>query len=180
MKPSEVAELLTFASAFDRRTIGKADVAAWATVLGDIDLDQARQAVSAHYAETRDWVMPSDIRQRVRKARAAALEDFQYEPGDPDETPQQYLARRRQQMNAVATGRRPPVLALPPAAPRRPLELAAIGQVPAEQKPARDLGPRGVRCPHCGAEPGKPCKTGVFGRRMSDIHGSRHDAYRSQ
>lgn len=180
MNLSETATLLGFAAAFDRRTVGEADVRAWQMVLHDIDVEQARQAVAAHYADTRDWIMPADIRQRVRKTRAAALENFQYEPVDPDETPQQYIARQRQQLNAVATGQRPPVLPALPTSPR-PLELTAIGRAPEEQQPApRDLGPRGVRCPICGAEPGKSCKTSILGRRMADIHPSRYDAYRSK
>jgi hypothetical protein len=178
MNRSETALLLALCASFDRRTVGDADVRAWQTVLASIDYEQANEAVLAHYAESRDWIMPADIRQRVRKARAVALEDFQYEPVDPDETPQQYLANRRRQMRAVASGERPPVAPALPAS-RRPLELAAVGQLPAEQPTARDIGPRGIRCPICGAQPGKSCKTAVFGRRKADVHPSRLDAYRS-
>ena len=39
MTPSQTAELLGLCAAFDRRTIGKADVLAWQTVLGDIEFD---------------------------------------------------------------------------------------------------------------------------------------------
>lgn len=178
MKPSEVAELLTFAAAFDRRTVGKADALAWHTVLGDLDLEQARQAVADHYANSRDWIMPSDIRQRVRRARAELVKDFQYQPGSPDETAAEYLARRQQQLEAVADGRRPPVLpALPPG---RPIgELAAVGRaIPAEPQPVRQPGPFGVACPICHAAVGRPCKTSVLGRRMADAHPSRLDASR--
>lgn len=176
MTPSQVAELLTMASAFDRRTVGEADVIAWHLVLKDVDYAQAQAAVAAHYSDTRDWIMPADIRQRVRRTRDTQAADIQG-PGlpaeipdaDPDDIPA-YLAAIRAQRTRAATGQ----------LTRRPVaELtSAVGrQVPAEApEPPRRPGPLGVRCPRCHAPVGKPCKTTLRGRRMSDVHPARLDA----
>lgn len=159
MTPSQTAELLGFCSAFDRRTVGKADVLAWQTVLGDIDYNAARAAVTEHYATETRWIMPADIRQAVRTNRATAAADFQG-PGlpaeipdaDPDDVPA-YLAAIRAQRTRAADGlelKRRPVAEL----------LAGIGrQIPAEQQAVRRPGPLGTECPNCRAAIGHPCRT---------------------
>jgi hypothetical protein len=70
MTPAEAAELLTLAAAFDRRTIGKADVAAWHLALAGFDLADARDALIAHFRDSRDWLMPVDLVTRCRVIRA--------------------------------------------------------------------------------------------------------------
>jgi hypothetical protein len=176
VKPSEVAQLLAFCAAFDRRTVGEADAMAWHTVLGHIPYEQAREAVTAHYSNTREWIMPADILQRVRKARAAVLDDFQYEPGHPDEPPAVYLARRRQQLDAVARGERPAAL---PALGTRNLPELTVGQtIPEEPEPEAVTLVRSaldVRCPYCHAPAKRPCKSPA-GRRLGQLHPSRLDA----
>lgn len=156
---------------FDEYT---ADV--WGDVLEDYDFEACKRAAIT-LGRKQPFIAPAEIIAEVRRGRTERLNDFQYEP-DPDETPEQYLANRRAQIAAVAIGHRPPALALPGHSPR-PLELASIGRVPAEATPQPANGPRSARCPRCGAEPGKPCQTTFRGKPMSDVHGSRVDAWRS-
>ena len=78
MTKSEVAELLAFCAAYDQRTIGDADVHAWADALDspwvpNIDLDEAREAVIAHYRETTQRVNVADVLKRVRTDRTDRL-----------------------------------------------------------------------------------------------------------
>ncbi|MQS14486.1 hypothetical protein F7Q99_20010 [Streptomyces kaniharaensis] len=179
MTPSQVAELLTMASAFDRRTVGKTDVMAWHLVLRDVDFEQAQAAVAAHYADTRDWIMPSDIRHRVRKQRDQAAADIQG-PGlpaeipdaDPDDVPAYLEALRRQRYRAAIGA---------DLRPRSVAELTAgVGkEIPAEHQPVRRPGPLGVECPRCHAPIGHACRTNVFAKRMADVHPSRLDASRA-
>lgn len=61
MTPSETAKVLAAAAAFDRRTVGTADVAAWHSALGALDYADARDAVTRHYRTTTDWIMPVHI-----------------------------------------------------------------------------------------------------------------------
>jgi hypothetical protein len=64
--PEDVVDVLTKAAAFDQRTVGRADVLAWHEVIGRLDRDDALAAVTRHYTESRDRVMPADV---VRLAR---------------------------------------------------------------------------------------------------------------
>ncbi|WP_318205347.1 hypothetical protein [Streptomyces sp. SCL15-4] len=160
MTPAETAALLSFAAAFDRRTLGETDVLAWHTVLHDITFDAAKAAVTAHYAVETRWIMPADIRQHVLKARADTAADIQG-PGlppeipdaDPDNVPA-YLAAVRQQRTRAADGqelKRRPVAEL----------LAGIGRdIPREHTTVRRPGPLGITCPDCRAPTGRPCRTG--------------------
>ena len=74
MNRSEVAQLLTKIAAFDRRTIGEADVLAWHEVVGDLPLKAALEAVTDYFRDTREWCMPSDIVSRVKAIRKKRLE----------------------------------------------------------------------------------------------------------
>lgn len=62
MTRAETARLLALCAAFDRRTVGEADVFAWHSVLEDVSFEHGTAAVKAHYADSREWIMPSDIR----------------------------------------------------------------------------------------------------------------------
>lgn len=65
MTRGDVARLLAYIAAFDRRTLGDADVLAWYDVLGDLDFELARAAVRVWYTERDGWIMPSHIRTAV-------------------------------------------------------------------------------------------------------------------
>jgi hypothetical protein len=67
MTLEETIDLLATCAAYDRRTIGEADAVAWHAVVGDLPFAEAQQAVFAHYAESREWIMPADVRTRVRR-----------------------------------------------------------------------------------------------------------------
>lgn len=104
MTPSQVAELLSVAAAFDQRTIGEFDIGAWHAAIGDLDFDDARASLVAHYRDRRDRVMPADIRQRVidlRRSRLAAVPDPvpDVDPDDPA-----YFHQLRANRLAVASG----------------------------------------------------------------------------
>lgn len=62
MTPADTARVLAKAAAFDQRTIGRTDVAAWHEALADIAADDALDAVTAHYRATSNRLMPSDVR----------------------------------------------------------------------------------------------------------------------
>jgi hypothetical protein len=86
MNRSETAQLLTKIAAFDRRTIGEADVMAWHEILETYPLADCLDAVRAYFAETREWCMPSDVVQRVARARKERL----YLVGEPQPNPAAY------------------------------------------------------------------------------------------
>jgi hypothetical protein len=62
MTHGDVARVLTAAAARDARTIGDADVLAWHQDIGDLNFTDALEAVSRHYRETTDRIMPAHVR----------------------------------------------------------------------------------------------------------------------
>lgn len=72
MTPEETGNLLGDCAAYDRRTVGEADVIAWHRIIGDLPYGDCQAAVIAHYTESREWIMPADIRSRVKRAQRAA------------------------------------------------------------------------------------------------------------
>jgi hypothetical protein len=61
MNKAEVGDLLTVIVAFDRRTIGHADIEVWHLILADYPLADCAQAVKDHYSERTDWLMPAHV-----------------------------------------------------------------------------------------------------------------------
>ena len=109
MTPDETVDLLTVAAAFDQRTVGEGDAMAWHAVLGDLSFTDAKQAVLGYYADTRERIMPADVRQRVRDIRDARLNAMEI-PEPPRElaaNPPAYRAAIRAAAQAIADGRDP-------------------------------------------------------------------------
>jgi len=183
MNPKEAAELLGHCSAFDNRKPSTAAAMAWSAALHDVPLDtDAKAAVAAYYTtppkdpDGKLWILPHHVRTLRSKIRSARLVNFQYEP-IADETPAEFLARYKGQVQAIASGR----VAAPsgrPALEGGPskdfmAELESRGwqglrAVPDSEEPAgeaelvdtvRRSGPLGIECPACGAAIGRPCKS---------------------
>lgn len=180
MNKKEAASLLGHCAAFDNRKPSEAAAMAWAAALHDVPLDQdTKAAVAAYYStppkdpDARLWILPHHVRTLRSKIRSARLENFQYQP-IADETPREYLARYRGQVQAIASRR----VAGPsgrPALDGGPSkqfmhELEAHGWVGNREVPdaeeesladtVRRSGPLGVECPACSAAIGHPCNTG--------------------
>jgi hypothetical protein len=109
MTPDETVDLLTVAAAFDQRTVGEGDAMAWHAVLGDLTFADAKQAVLGHYANTRERIMPADVRERVKEIRRNRFQDAE-KPAPPPELlddPDAYCAAVRAANAAIADGRDP-------------------------------------------------------------------------
>lgn len=65
MTPAETARVLAKAAAFDSRTIGEADVAAWHEAIGYVEYADALMAVTYHFRESSSRLMPCDVLNRV-------------------------------------------------------------------------------------------------------------------
>jgi hypothetical protein len=176
---SEAALLLGHCAAFDNRTVGRVDAEAWAAALHDVPYDDdATAAVARFYGTppkdpaTRLWIQPHNVRSLRKTIRSERCEGFQYEPPALDETPAEYLARYRGQLDAVASGRTAPPAGRPALEggphPSFVRELEARGYsvgrtVPDSDRQAavntvRRAGPLGIDCPACGAVMGRPCR----------------------
>lgn len=71
MTPAQAQILISTAAAFDNRKPDLTGVAAesWAAALEGVNLDDAKQAIVSHYSQSRDWIMPADIRKHVNAVR---------------------------------------------------------------------------------------------------------------
>lgn len=72
MTEEDVVELLEEIEQLDtRRTFDERQVTAWhrVAVLARWDLASALRAVAAHYAESKNWIMPADITAGIRATR---------------------------------------------------------------------------------------------------------------
>ncbi|MCX5522244.1 hypothetical protein OG342_05095 [Streptomyces bobili] len=208
MNATEAAALLAHCSGFDNRQPSVAAAQSWAAALYDLPLDQdTRDAVAAYYStppqnpSDKLWILPHHVRTLRSKIRSARLENFQYEPVG-DETVEEFMARYRGQVQAIASGRVAPPsgrLALEGGPSKTFMqELEARGwqgfhTVPDtdDDTPAsaltdtvRRAGPLGVQCPACQAAIGKPCKTPgatdkhPLGKPRLEPHGARQRAAR--
>lgn len=75
MKRSEVAALLTMMAAYDRRTIGEADVIAWHAALdGHVLPGIAREAIIRHYRRSSDWLDPARLLAEAKVIRKERLD----------------------------------------------------------------------------------------------------------
>lgn len=140
MNVSETALVLAAAAAFDQRTIGETDVAAWHLVIGHLPREECVKAVAVHYA-TQTWrVMPANIIEGVRTARNDAHERAAMEATRLDGPKGDYRA------GADAA-------------------RVALGSTPAEVASRRTLLARG--CPWCGAAPGTACFVAATGQPLT-------------
>jgi hypothetical protein len=73
MTPADVAKVMAKCSAYDLRTVGRADVAAWSEILGTVELDDALEAVTRFYRESSARAMPADILRHSKAAKRDRL-----------------------------------------------------------------------------------------------------------
>lgn len=182
----DVGMLLGLAAARDQRTTGDADALAWHADLNaaGINYEDAQAALTRFYShymarlqpEDRRRVTTPDVISIARKLRSERLENFIYD-GDPDESPAQYLARLRNQIEATASGRQQPTGGIPalgggPHPSVANILAGAFREVPADddEESAEDVssvrrpGPLGYDCPECKAAAGRPCRTRFGGK----------------
>jgi len=192
---AEVGSLLEQLVARDQRTTGKADVIAWWNDLNtaQISYRDAQQAANYYYAvewprqkpQERYRLTPPATIELVRKVHKERLENFVYQPSGPDETGAEFVENYNRQLQAVATGARPPVPSITQALKPQPVaELIAgvaakrvlppeIAEVIERRRPAGTS----VRCPACNAQPGERCRAAGTTRQLGRLHPSRLDAY---
>lgn len=132
MNQQEAAALLAVAAAFDNRKPDPDAATAWAAALGDYEFNSCRDAVVAHYRESREWIMPADVVSRVRIIAIERMRPFgtlvppQHLQGDPAEEMKWRLWARDEIMSGRA---------------KRP---ADIGMDDASDYPKRDLRELGI------------------------------------
>lgn len=69
MTPGDVARLLGTCALYDYRETSRHDAVAWYAVIGDLDFEEASEAVRRHYRDSTDRIMPAHLRRIVRQIR---------------------------------------------------------------------------------------------------------------
>lgn len=190
----DVSTILGLAAARDQRTVGRADIAAWHADLNaaSLTLNDATQALDVFYQEMasrrpedRYRATPVDLIDVAKRARRDRVANLRYD-GNPDETPQQYLANLRARTKALGDGHIDAdtgLRALGPGSPDPQLmrALTAVGHgLPADgetttRRPTR-VGPLTIACPTCQAPLGKHCRSNGSNRTIP--HATRRRAAR--
>ena len=76
MEAHDVQRVLAKCAAFDNRKPDPMAVAAWSEALDrDVTVQDALAAVSVYYANTRQWIMPSDVNAACRAMRGQRIRD---------------------------------------------------------------------------------------------------------
>jgi hypothetical protein len=107
MKPTEAAALLTIAAAYDNRKPDADQAKAWAMALDDLRFEDCRTVIVEHYKRSREWLMPVDVIQGVKRLRYDRLLEFGPIPEprgiDPDDT-ERYTAAYMALRTCIADG----------------------------------------------------------------------------
>lgn len=123
MTSDEVWDLLELIASIDRRKVGLTDRKTWEGLIGDLPAADAQAAVIGHYRESREWIMPADVRARVKAMRRDRLarEIVPAPPADPG----QYRGGLRASITEIADGKRvPPAITAPVREDPPPAEFA--------------------------------------------------------
>jgi hypothetical protein len=72
MTPEETGKLLGLCASYDNRNTDDSVTYAWFRAIGDLPFDECESAVIAHYTDSREWIMPADVRKRVKRDQYAA------------------------------------------------------------------------------------------------------------
>lgn len=151
MTRDQIIDLLSVAAAFDQRTVGEADVAAWSATLTGLDFTRAREAIIAHYREHSKRVMPADIRQHIRTALRPELTPVAALPQGSPQPPNNDYLKAKDAMIAAATARDLHAMAPDPRAGER-----AAAWIDAHVHPGYVMPDLGSAMPRWAELPGDP------------------------
>lgn len=66
MNLEETSNLLIYASGYDNRHVTPENITAWHETLSDVSYQFGLEAVTMHYKQSDDWLMPKHVRQNAR------------------------------------------------------------------------------------------------------------------
>jgi hypothetical protein len=106
MTSDEVWDLLEIIASIDRRKLGLTDRQVWEGLIGDLSAADAQAAVIAYYRESREWIMPADVRNRVKAMRRDRLarEIVPAPPAELADDPVRHRAQLQASVRGIADG----------------------------------------------------------------------------
>jgi len=179
MTPEETVVLARYVRAMYPQTrLDEFTPDAWHDVLAPYGLEDARAAVVQHVQRGNAFISAGEIVTEIRRTRNARIEAAGPYTGIDGTWAQEMTAMRRRN-TALASGEFTERSALPASGEsfettrKGAAMLRAAGISVFSKRPEFAAG-----CPHCNAQPGKPCVDGA-GRRRHTAHPSRLDASRA-
>jgi len=118
MTEDEVTDLLTYMASFDKRTLGDADIDAWAPIMQDLPFPDAMEAVARHYGrDSTEFMMPKHIRDGVKAIRAERIAKsvIPAPPAELCDNPRAYQQALQEATREAGDGRGLPATGQPPA-----------------------------------------------------------------
>jgi len=112
---ADAARLLGIAAAIDNRKVTEEAATMWAQILGGLDPEDCARAITQHFTDSTEWLMPAHVRAGVRRIRSERLsrEPEPVPDADPDDVGAYLAAQRAQRYRrADGTERARPVAAL--------------------------------------------------------------------
>ena len=107
MNATEAGQLVALMALYDNRKASDPDIVAWLKVVGDLPYGDCESAVVAHYQDTRERIMPADIRNRVKAMRRDRIDRAipAAPPAEVADTPGRYKAALDAAIRRIANGR---------------------------------------------------------------------------
>lgn len=158
MTPDDAAKVLLLVQVYDNRQFDETTARIWADALQGLELTDCLDAVRIYYRHSKDWLMPSDLRQQVRSLLVGRRE------------------RENTERLAIETSALPSEEHVSEHVERLRALVRGAGKLPPEKSPhppaeAPDVvAARKVKCPWCGAAPKAPCQNRWTERNLMFVH----------
>lgn len=104
MTPADAGRLLAIAASVDNRKPDPDAALAWSVMLDGYRFEDCRDVIVEHYRRSREWLMPSDIINAVRRLRDKRLAEAPAPIPPPDLTPMQTIAWIKVARRRIADG----------------------------------------------------------------------------
>lgn len=108
MTRDEIVDLLTLTAAFDQRTIGEGDIAAWLTVSvldGWVPRHAYRAVIEYYRTATERRIMPADVTRILRDLRRCYAMTYEHRPCPPGMSEAAETAWERERIRGHITER---------------------------------------------------------------------------
>jgi hypothetical protein len=159
MTPEDAAKVLLLVQVFDNRQFDETTARVWADALSGLELDDCLDAVRIYFKHSREWLMPSDLRDQARSVIRGRRERERKESerlaigaGLPDED--RVIEHVEAVRQAVAEASKLP----PEKSPHPPMETPMLRAA------------KKVKCPWCGAARRSPCRNRWTERTLNFAH----------
>lgn len=160
MTPDDAAKVLLLVQVYDNRTFDETTARVWADALDGLDVGDCLDAVRIYYRHSKEWLMPSDLREQARSVIRGRRE----------------RERQESERLAIAGPGRPGSEQVADYVETLHKLIADVAKVPAGKSPHPSMEKSKLRkakrvaCPWCGAAVKVSCVNRWTGRPVTFAH----------